>query len=980
MVRKTVISIIATTIILLTARAGVCAPVTVEKVFPAIEWSFQGKPIPETQWSPWIPLLSQQVLRLKFGFRFSSGTIGAKCPVKLTFTYDPAQATSGGEVPIKVKAELLGADYNTFESAFGISLPNQMQIGFFGISGLPDFLPWWDLPWDFWDFVSFVPKVGDAIASAEQNIGVNTSSKEALPLGSTKSYHDQRTLISVDMSEIAKKYKTQLAPSVYNKLSSALGNDGMEALLTTIAVAKGVSENAAVDILTGLCGEVVEKAAGFASIALKGDPYFSVEGLRLGVNMRCFIPGGKGSGSYILYFTQPGQEQTFKFYDITPFIDAGDKLKIVVDRIDYEFKLRQGLTAQAGISLATINLDNVEKVVSYVHATRDYTENDFKIEVPLSASTATIQSLRVGMGCTSAQVSWASPIMPLKGTVKAYDGGTLVKTVSETGFLNAHSVIITGLTKNKTYKFTMECIGEGGQSISGGEVTGTTQGECQAYKENAVAGDLCYVSVLPPTPGRDFVDFNWVTNRPASTEVMISPSPELTVTSMGCIKKDDGTPSGTVVQGWGTRGGERKLETNHSIRVTGLEPGVKYYYLLRSWSFQEDNPQKPERYCIGKLGEVTTPAIPVPQMRVKVQFRDVFVPDVPILVSKVGNASYRLVVQTDPYGITPLITLDKGQKYTFAVKDNGCFEDAVSSPVDVPNSDCGEMASVVLTVTSKPSPGGYVLDTQGNPIGGATVKMLSPVSVQTTTDSKGHYTFAGWFDFMGGVIIDASKQDYVTKRIIGKVEACSYARLLTVGNCILPSAIAKVNFVVKTQKGNAVNGASIVVKESGTVKGALTTDSQGKATFSYNPGDNNLNNHTLEMTMQPPTGAKIRPKTASLTTIGGSEQTCEIPCLEVTTGPLISKVVFSQSGLNCVMAAFEVSDEDANSCLEYTRPDGQTGTTNWVKGGRVQGSGVSSHACLIQGNPIPTGAYNIKVKAMDVFGISRRQWQAIVQH
>jgi hypothetical protein len=129
MISKKYLLILAAFASLIMPLSAFAVDTTIPHSFPAIEWSFQGKPIPETHWSPWLPLGTQQVLRFSFGFRFSSGTIAAKCPVKLSFTYDPANAKSGRDLPIKVKAELLSSDSKTFESAFGISLPNKIQLG-----------------------------------------------------------------------------------------------------------------------------------------------------------------------------------------------------------------------------------------------------------------------------------------------------------------------------------------------------------------------------------------------------------------------------------------------------------------------------------------------------------------------------------------------------------------------------------------------------------------------------------------------------------------------------------------------------------------------------------------------------------------------------------------------------------------------------------------------------------------------------------
>ena len=191
-----------------------CLAVDVSHEYGPIEWSFQGKPVPETQWSPWLPPV-QTGFRCKLGFLISDGTITIKTPIKLTFRYDPDAVRSGQDFTFAVKAEPAAANYNTFQSAFGISFPNKMQLGFVGVSGVPIDLPWFDVPYDFWELVAKIPKVGDTIASAVSNIGVNTSTQNALPLGKSESYHNQRDLITVEIS----KYKVEdLAPDILGKI------------------------------------------------------------------------------------------------------------------------------------------------------------------------------------------------------------------------------------------------------------------------------------------------------------------------------------------------------------------------------------------------------------------------------------------------------------------------------------------------------------------------------------------------------------------------------------------------------------------------------------------------------------------------------------------------------------------------------------------------------------------------------------------
>ncbi|MGE4357847.1 MAG: hypothetical protein AB7E08_04775, partial [Candidatus Omnitrophota bacterium] len=369
------------------------AEVSEEHTFSPIEWSFQGNPVPETHWSPWLPP-AQIGVRFKLGFKFSSGTMTIKNPVKLTFLYDPNQCRSGGDFRFKVKAEpQASSDYNTFETAFGICLPNKIQLGTVGLTGVPIDLPWFDIDMDFWDLVSELPKVGETIASAASNIGVYTSSEDPLPLGATAEYHDERELINV---EIPVGSISELAEDIFEEIPESARENAVRLL----KVANACTDSEALEALQELIEQALSILYDSPSIALNADPHYILEGVRLRVTLRCFIPGGKGSGVWTLYFTSPGQEQEVVFRDITPFIETGDQLNIVVDEIAYEFRLKQCLSASVNLAVIPVPLDRVEKVVTYTVATKD-TSNEFNLEIPIETSTALVQGLRVNPGCVS---------------------------------------------------------------------------------------------------------------------------------------------------------------------------------------------------------------------------------------------------------------------------------------------------------------------------------------------------------------------------------------------------------------------------------------------------------------------------------------------------------------------------------------------------------------------------------------------------
>ena len=955
---------------------GFATPTSVPKEFPPIEWSFQGNPIPDTYWSPWVPLGTQEALRFKLGFRFSSGTMGFKCPVKLTFTYDPQQAKSGQDFHVKVKAELVSASYNTWESAFGIKLPNKIQVGFFGITGVPDILPWWDLPWDFWDLVGYAPKVGSLVSSAEDNIGVNTASKDALPLGTTKYYHDQRTLISVDPTTIMDAYEGGKWKKYQNKIDQfktdralkileRIPDDIFDGMLLTVQVYKRVDRAGAQDFLIGITKKGLDQVFKLAKIACVADPYFYIDGKSLRVNVRAYITNGKGSGVYQLNFTSPGQEQEFVFRDITPFVGSGDKLVLTVDDIMYEGKVWQGLTPKLDLSLWTVDaLGCGEKLVDWVHAQRDYTETDFKAEIPVLISNDIIQSMRSSPGCTSVMISWSSPVTPLKGTVNTYDGTSLVKTVTESTFRTAHNVIVPGLTPGKSYRFTIDCAGEQGQQVPAGEVTDTTRTGCPGRVESSTCGPLT-LSNPSAQAGTDYLDFTWSTNQAASSEVMISPSPDISVNYVMSIKKQ----SGEVVTGWADRGGPREFVTSHSMRVTALEPGTTYYYNLRSRTFENNNNETSNPLdSVGFVGQIATLPPPAPPfVRVKVQFQNTPVPNIPVEVTKTGGSTVTFVTGSD--GFTPQTLEEKGATYNYAIKNQGCYKDASISGGTVPSTATGEWSLPQITLESKAPQGAHVYDAKGLPVSGAAVTSSGKTA---TTDTNGYYTFGTWLP-LSSTAISISKNAFITQQITGKVEQCGLTRTFTIPDCILQSGLTMLNITVKNQSGAAVNGAAVSIKEASAVMANLTANAQGKVSWTHSYTEN-TQEHKLTITATPPASAKLLPASIGVNVVGGSQQDIDVMCIPVpppdTQAPVISDVNFNQPNSNTIGISFKSNEEVNTVSLEYKFPNGQTKNTPWYtyNSSLFLGNVAAGYKTAIGDTSIVGGVYKIRIRCKDKAG------------
>jgi hypothetical protein len=735
----------------------------------------------------------------------------------------------------------------------------------------------------------------------------------------------------------------------------------MGELLTMISLTKNISTDDARGWLTDLCGDAVAKLGGAASIELMGDPSFSIEGVGVRLNFRAFIPGGKGSGSYVMTFNRSGQEQTFTFRDITPFIEDGDKLVLVVDSVGYDFKLKQKLVAKIKLAIIPVPIDTVEKTVSWTCPTRAFSESDFKVELPITKSADIIQSLRINPGTTSAMVSWSSPEVPLKGTVTAYNASNnKVKEVSESTFKNAHNTVITGLQSTTNYRFVVTCLNTSGETISAGEVSTTTTAKTVTYQERLTDTTLQITDTGTATAGTNTIDFQWTTSKNSSTEVILSPSPDLTAASVPCIKKTSGT-----IQGWGTRGGNRVYETNHVISATELEPGTKYYYLLRSYIFQDDDDTKNNIETVGHLGEITTQPLPeLPSVKIKVQFGTEGLAQIPVIVKKPNDASFRLVMNTTSEGFTPLITLDKGGRYTFSVENNLYFQDITSSPVTISASAQGEQSSVTLSLTARPSPGAYVFNAAGQPLSGATVKIVGNTSYTATTDAAGLYKF-GTLPVAGNIQLEVSKTDYATKRVKGRIVSFGGVKIFSADNATLESAIATLTITVKQPGGAALNNVSVKVKE-GAVLASLTTNAQGKAVFTYNFGDNNSQYHSLTITAEK-TGSslKIAPNSTTTSMKGGTTQSIDISCLVDTSSPVLSNVSFKQT-TTYILAAFTTSEQGEYS-VEVKYPSGQTSTT--IPWSAVTSNTVPGRVVANLADGIGTGGLcKINIKFRDAAG------------
>ena len=194
---------------------------------------------------------------------------------------------------------------------------------------------------------------------------------------------------------------------------------------------------------------------------------------------------------------------------------------------------------------------------------------------------------------------------------------------------------------------------------------------------------------------------------------MFSPSPDLSLNYVMAVKK----VGDVVTQGWVTREGPRQFETNHGIRLAGLEPNTKYYYNLRSWTFINNDETNNPQDKVGYVGSITTlPGSPPPTVKIRVRSPsegNISIPDMPVILTKNTDLDFRLSVSTGQSGVSNDVILDKGTTYTFEAQGNACYEYG-SAQLEVASTAQGPLPEVVINVNKIAPRRGFVLDSQNH--------------------------------------------------------------------------------------------------------------------------------------------------------------------------------------------------------------------------------------------------------------------------
>lgn len=918
-----------------------------EKEITGITWS-HGDLGAEEHWMPvWLPVVPTG-FRWKAGIKLSGGSLAVSCPMKVRMEYNQDDATGGRSMRFRVKATPQSSSQNTFDSSFGFSLPNKTQVGLISVPGLDNILPWFDTGIDLWDLFSIVPVVGSPVSAAVSNVGVNMRSTDALPLNGSCEYHDTRTLFSYDLTDLIKTdaKKANAVTRLFNKMSP----EARSRVLTAIKVVKRCNDAEALGIFEGILGTAIEKVAGLGSVGIKGDPYFKVEGLKIVMVIK-FNVGSRTSGTTVVTLTDPADYGEF-FVSIPPFVAGGEQLNVIVDEISYEFKLSQTLNSQLAIPvIGDVDIVDYTKVITYSRAEKNLSDSEYRLSIPLQPSNLPIPEYIVNSGAVSAIYTYVSPSIPLKGVLEVKSGSRIIKTLEEQNFKTTHGLIVTGLTPSTTYSYHLSGYDAAGHLYSIPVVTKATKKEISTRAlQEEVSGQA--IHDLNSTAGMDNFTLTWNTGRSSSTEVYFSASAEEYLTHyLSGVKKTDNS----VAVGWADAVNlPAKLETAHSIRITDLEPGTKYYYRVSSRFYKDNNVNNLVEFYVDKTGTVTTHTFP--SVRVKAMDGTRGVASLPVELVKTGGSPASFAATTGINGVTPPFTLEAGASYQARLRNHPGFADAVSSTIQVSSTAQNELAPIVLNLGRKPSPGGRVVDQQGIGVAGATVK-ISGTQTKVTTGQDGKYNFTN-VDYFTDKELIVTKSGFFENRGNGSFNTWGQFSALPIA---LRSSSVSGQIEVIADHAPLGNAGIKIKNSAGTVLKTGVTNSLGRYDLQHNfSADPPAGVYSVEIT--PPSGSKVLPALEYISLEPGMSYDYHIQCVSDHTAPVLSGIVIGQESGN-LMASF-VSSEAGTYQVVITKPDNTSATLPWSSF-PAETTAVSNKVVL--SNAV-TGNYKIIIKVRDNYG------------
>lgn len=698
-----------------------------------------------------------------------------------------------------------------------------------------------------------------------------------------------------------------------------------------------------------MIGDGLEKLGNMASVTVKGDPSYKIKGHSMVVLVRYWIPG-KMSGTYPITFTRPDEEFTLNI-KLPPFIQDGEALHMTVDSITYNFTLEQNLKFK--LAFGTIPLvpspecDVVDshKVVTYAQVNKQLGTSDCLLQIPVAKSTEKILDYKVKAGVSSATVWWASPNVLLKGTVKVYNNNQLIAQKTEPSFTTSHQIPFTGLTGNTKYRFVMTSIDSQGNITPEMVAEATTLKEARHSFENITK--LTYnwgtFTLTPPVVTTDTTSatLTWSTNVPASTEVFLGLSSDFAYNYVNNVKKGVRNPDGsysniTIAKGYidsTDKSVSRVFETNHSITLTELEPGTTYYYRATSYLYYNENNKQiissdTAGSFLGSLqyvGTFTTKQAPLLHIRCVKAANNQSAKNVPVLIGKQGEAGQ--VYYTDSNGYIPQIVAERGKVYTIAVKDNPYYKDN-STTFSVTADQSGLLPLLTLGLQYKTTPGGYVYDSRGNPVAGATITAAKGTQTKTaTTDATGFFTFDGDWLGQGSYTLTVQKDGYKTGTLQAVVDA---GGIFTAKPAALKSTSIVFNITARSYNNQPLKNASVKIKEGNITKYTGQTNASGNATAVLG-GYTDANAHTFTIEVIPADknshlNPLYLPSVITMTSFADDVNTLRVVCQANTNPPVVSNAQVTRV-INALEVYCEFDIVGTQYYIKHTKPDGTSTTT-----------------------------------------------------
>ena len=947
------------------------------------KWSRRGEPSPKLHWSPWLPI-PYYGARTRFGFRFAeTPRMNLKCPIRITATYDPAAVEPGKAFPITLTAKTLGAADYTFDSFYGIDLPNTLQIGLgAGIIGdIEISLGWWTLPVDFYfilgliDWVPVVGQIGDLLE--QPNIQVTTS--EALPLnGETITVADAKDLIAISLTDLfvdskQKKAKCQelagtiatrastLATTVtkWEKLASVLQNPKTQKVL-----AKGLGK--AFDFLTAI------KLSCAATYTVKGNKIIVYARSKAGT-----LPENR----HIFQFTSANDEET-AVIRIPVFSGESDNasteaLNFWIDRVEYDVCVRARLEPFIMLSFQELYRAQSEDRVQFCGRISTQTASDgaaiadqVSLSVPVLA-TRPMSAFSVGVAAHSASVCWATNGFRSKGTVTVQgEYGGIVARVHEKSFRKSHGETVTGLEPNTMYLFTVVGVSEDGTKLVTKSASKRTRAaDGLETRRTYQTGGLHVRNAAVTAIGETTAMIQWNTDLDASTEVIYGRSPEYASAHVICAKRsvEAGDPP-TVLQEVhrGYLAGKPVLGGDHTLVLTDLEPATKYYYSIISWTYKSKEegqaPEDGEPWHVAEVAnkQFTTIGSQTPYVVAKVTTAaaGAVCPGASVTVRE-GNRAIG-VYTTDSHGKTEPIELGWDKTFTFTANVVLHAPAVVQRHVTIDeDGDLGELKFAVTPLQLK----GTVVDAAtGDPVAGCAVTVTNAPAPQptrnVTTDANGQFCLDGFFP--DGYPVQVAKAGY-----FAYAATCTVSPDNSTPGHTIPLRSHKARLSVSVTDDSQQAHAATVLIHDGATQQALSVGDSGKGTYVKLYGDSLGHVVTVTVTVAGANADLYHPSSEAVTLTVGALVDLPLVCdKKDLTAPVVAAPTVTQL-------------TDASWKATWTTNEVASCVAEFLKGG--QGTAVTqtltpmgeSHAATLTLTSLENATagmgYKVRISATDMW-------------